>query len=172
MSDLIGYQFIGAPNGTFDFGEIDDTAAAAINRAGGPIRLQHGFEGPKGFGNRHVEAYAERMRQLDGLGYRTFSSFVWRIAQNFQTIHEGADGKLVLVYRDLGRDLRIVISEATGNETMWTVTTGIPSRVCRDPIIYRVTRTDGSEPTSDVAQRPRLATLSLPKTPTTGGRGS
>jgi hypothetical protein len=46
-----------AGGGTIDFGWITADVAKVIERQPGPIRLQQGIAGPKGFGNLYVEAY-------------------------------------------------------------------------------------------------------------------
>ncbi len=139
----------------------------------GPIRLQHGFPGPKGFGYRHVEAYDNRMQQLRNKGFRDFSAFVYDVAQNYDRIQIGNDNRLILIYPKSGFDLRIVLQEKSlAGLDFWTVITGIPSRVSRFPEIYRkVVQTGESEPTPNDAIRPRFATLSLPKTRSPGGKG-
>jgi hypothetical protein len=172
LADLIAAQFLAAPNGTEDFGEVDAVSAAACGVAAGPVRLQHGYEGAEGFGNRHVEAYPARMKQLANLGYPTFAAFAYAVAQSYQRIGDGDRGRLLLIYRSMGYDLRLVIQHnAQGG--FWTIVTGLPYRVARCKILFAVTRTGRSEPTPSPAdQGSRFATLSLPKTKSSGGSGS
>jgi len=125
LADLIALQFLPAPGGGIDFGQIDEPTGQTIDRNHGPIRLQHGYGGEKGFGNRHVETHSQRVRQLNGLGYRTFSAFVFEIAQNYEIIQVGEADRLVLVYPKAGYDLRIVVAESDHEgEFFWTVITG------------------------------------------------
>jgi hypothetical protein len=60
----VAKRFVEAPGGGPDFGKIDDEAAAVINKPSGAIRLQEGYPGPKGYGNRHIEGYPDRIRRL------------------------------------------------------------------------------------------------------------
>jgi hypothetical protein len=165
LADLIGKQFIRGPHG-FDLGEIEEEAARLIGGAAAPIRLQHGYEGARGFGNRHVETYEGRMKQIRGLGFATFVQFASFVSVGFEKVLEGEDGRRILVRQKGGYDLRVVIEFIAGEDPFWTIVTGLPARIARGLVLYEKTRVDGSEPTSDVAvQRHRFATLSLPKKP-------
>lgn len=70
-------------DGTIDFGWITADMAEAIGLHPGPIRLQQGIPGPKGFGNLPVEAYPARIKQLGKLGFRTFADFTSKVADGF-----------------------------------------------------------------------------------------
>lgn len=177
MPDLIAAQFLVAPNGTEDFGFIDVAAAAVINAPPGPIRLQHGYPGPKGYGNRHVEAYADRMEHLRGIGFGTFAAFAYDVGQNYQTIRQANAPRFFVVYRKLTDngifDLKLVVEPQTANRvTVWNTISGIFAPRDRSPILYTVTRTGGCVPQPIDTERPRFETLSLPKKPLTGDRGS
>jgi hypothetical protein len=159
--DIPPDAFLPAPGGSHDFGFIDADAAKAIGVPAGPIRLQQGYPTDKGFGRLHIESHQQRMKQIQGLGYATVQAFVYEVAQRYTIIQDGGDGRLILVYRKGGYDLRIVVG---WHETRWNIVTAMPYRESRKPVLYQRVRSDGSEPASGVAEkRPRFATLSLPK---------
>jgi hypothetical protein len=157
--------FLPAPNGNHDFGEINAVVAGAIGCDAGPICLQQGYPTEKGFGRLHIESHAQRMKQIRGLGYATVEAFVYAVAQNYTIIQDGGNGRLILIHKRLGHDLRIVVTKILrSGKPHWNVVTGLPYRESRRPVLYVMIRSDGSEPTPGVAEkRPRFATLSLPK---------
>jgi len=176
MPDLIAVQFIKCNRGE-DFGTITPECAAACKVASGAIRLQHGYEGHKGYGNRHVEAYAGRMDQLRGLGYKTFSSFAEDVAQNYDRVEANAPGskgepRVKLIWRTRGYDFRLVV-QYVAESGCWTITTGQPLREQDGEVLYRVDRTGECEPApTSVVKKSRFATLSLRKPKTGDGNGS
>jgi len=164
-------RFVNVPGGGLDFGHVREDDAATLGVKGGPIRLQQGIPGSKGFGNLHVESYPDRMRQLQSLGYASCAAFVLAVGANYQRIGEGGgSGKLALIYQNCGHDLQIIVRY--NDAGFWGVTTGLPYRVARCKILLEVSRTGGSEPTPKPAVASRFATLSLPRKSTLGGSGS
>jgi hypothetical protein len=158
-----------AGGGTTDFGWITADVAAITGRQPGPIRLQQGIPGPKGFGNLHVEAYPARIKQLGNLGFHTFAAFTSTVAKGFTRITEaGAANRVGLVMPYQGYDLQLIVQY--DREGFWSVTTGLPYRVARGRILHTISRTGGSEPSPRLSEAPRFATLSLPKI-RSGGNG-
>lgn len=154
-------QFIPASNGRDDLGQLDVSVAKAINVPPGPIRLQMGYPGQGGFGLLHVNHHGDRVKQIQQLGYRDFVHFATEVAQNYERICAGSDGKLLLVLDKNGYDLCLVIRF---NASFWGITTGLPKRKERAAVLHKLTRTDGSEPTPNVAgERTRFEKLTLPK---------
>jgi hypothetical protein len=163
--------------GSIDFGNIHKTVATSLGINEGPIRLEEGYPGPKGYGNLHVEGYEDRMKAIRGISYKSFAEFAFGICQNYTKIGKGDDGRLLLIWPRLVPagvfDLRVIIQHTNdATDAYWTIVTGIFSRVARCEILYEKTREDESVPTSGVAERPRCETLSLPKSVKTGGKGS
>jgi len=161
-------DFVKCPAGHEDHGLIEPEHAKIAAIEPGPIRLQYGYEGNKGFGYLHVQGMEDRMRQIAGLGFKDFAAYSSAVAKHYTRICRGGDGKLVLVWPKDGYDLTLVLQKKDG---FWTVVTGLPKRVERSTKLCDVARKSGSEPTPDVAKRPRFATLSLPKKVTSGGNG-
>jgi len=177
---LLARSFLPCPTGSLDFGEIDLVTASALGVPAGPIRLQVGYPGPKGFGSRHVEENANRMKQLAQIGFANFTSFAHAVAQKYQAVLAGDPvSRFQLVYRDMfdGRrfDLRLIIQpETDGSVQFYGITTGIFSPVARGKVLCSVNRTGGCVPTPSAAERrSRFETLSLPNSkPVSSDNGS
>lgn len=71
-----GTDFMTAPGGGHDFGIITEEAANKLGVAAGPVRLQVGHPGAKGWGARHVTENPERIGRIKGLGFRDLAHFV------------------------------------------------------------------------------------------------
>jgi hypothetical protein len=155
-----------APGGGHDFGLVDADVAKAIGCAEGPICLQQGYPTEKGFGKLHIESHAQRVKQISGLGHATVEAFVYEVAQHYTIVQDGGGGRLLLVYQKGGYDLGIAVGSIKRlGRDYWNVVTALPYRQSKRPVLYVKLRSDGSEPASDVAVRPRFATLSLPEKP-------
>ena len=160
--------------GRLDLGEISKDIAEALGVPAGAIRLQHGVPGAQGFGNRHVEAYDNRMKQLRGRGYTSFAAFAFAVASKFQRICEGGGGRLLLVRDEDGYDHCLVIQH-DADSGFWVIVTGLIKRVERSPDLFTVMRTGGSEPTPSAVgsgRRSRFETLRLPPKATKGADDS
>jgi len=162
------YSFVKCPAGHVDHGLIERADAEKAGVQAGPIRLQIGYPGKKGFGYLHVQGMDDRIRQINGMGFKDFGAYCSGVAKGYTRICQGDEERLVLVWPKEGYDLQLVLEWKDG---FWTIVTGVPKRVDRSPKLCDVARTSGSEPTPDVAKRPRFATLSLPKKVPSGGNG-
>lgn len=88
-------NFVRAPDGSPNFGEIGTDAAAAIGRQPGPIRLR---EGDAASGLAHIrEGHADDARQR---GYDSVEAMIADVARNYDEIHKGKGRALILVKRD------------------------------------------------------------------------
>lgn len=152
-----------------NFGYITDKIASELSVSPGPIRLQQGIHGPRGFGKWHIESTPGRMAQISNLGFPSCERFVYSVARNFQRIGDARDGKLALIFSKNEHDLQVIIRF---NRTFWSVVTGLPYRIARCKILTQITRTDGSESPSKAADTPRFEILSLPKALALGDSGS
>ncbi|MCF4130274.1 hypothetical protein [Methylobacterium sp. SyP6R] len=118
-------------------GHIDALAAAACGVAPGAIKLLEGVPGPRGWGAAHIETTPNRMRQLKGVGFNTALAFVQAIAKGWTKILRGDHGRLILVYQVGGRDhCAVVEHKGPVGRGFWSVTTAIPKRVAREPMLY------------------------------------
>ena len=144
-----------------EFGVIDDSVAAAIERQAGSICLPYGRPGPRGFGQRHVEEHPNRMMQIRGFGFPTFVVYAHFVCQLYEWITDGHNGRLVLVRSKDGYDHTIVVqrNESQGH---WAISTGLPKRVHRGDRLWERVQAGRSEPSpGDVENRPRRETLTL-----------
>lgn len=158
--------------GSIDFAVLDTPETRAANIAIGPIRLQVGYPGEKGFGYLHIQQRADRIKQIQGAGYPGAPEFCLAVARKFTSVGSVRDGRLVLVWETAHYEHQLIL-QWVGEGGFWTIVTGVPSRVARRfTLICKVARTSGSEPTPLVAKRPRFATLSLPKKFDAGSNGS
>lgn len=167
-----------APNGSHDFGFVDAASAAAMGARPGPVRLQRGYPGKKGYGNLHVETVADRMSQLAQIGYGRFVPFAYDVCQAYGWVARGnrPDRYLLVERRMCGGhrfDLRVIVEpDQRDGEYYYNIVTGLFSPIERSPVICEVTRTGGSVPAPNAAERPRFEALSLPKTLVgSGGNG-
>jgi hypothetical protein len=172
MADPLAKQFSAVPGGGSDYGIIASGVANCCGISPGPIRLQYGYAGSKGFGLRHVEDYPRRMEQLRGMGYGSFSDYCLKVAREFQRVERLENGRFALICRRGAYDLWIVIQyDAAG---FWTIVTGLPKAAQEKEVLWRrEERTGESEPApAPTVRASRLATLSLPNYRKTGSNGS
>ncbi len=116
-----------------DLGWIDATAAAAIGKPEGPIRLQWGYPHEKSFGLQHITSNASRVKAITGWGFASCQNYIWAVAENWTRIHSSEKGRLILVWPQQGADLALVVNW-TG--TFWSVVTALPFRMVKQPKIY------------------------------------
>jgi hypothetical protein len=96
----------------------------------GPIRLQQGIPGSRGFGKFHIETHPGRLEQIRRLGFASCEDYVREVAAGYQWIGRADEAdKLMLVFRHQEHDLRLVIRWEA--KTFWSVVTGLPYRVAR-----------------------------------------
>ena len=124
--------------GSIDLGHIDNAAATVIGCRPGPVRLQQGFAGPRGFGALHVEGHEPRVKMFRELGYESFLAFCAEIATSYELMQAGEGGRLILVRSRMGRDLRLIVDHRAHEGGFWTVITGMPYRVSRAKVLYSV----------------------------------
>ena len=167
-----GKVFVSCPKvGGLNYGMIDGPETKAAGLTCGPIRLQVGYEGPKGFGFLHIQAYADRVKQIKGLGFTSVAEFCYAIASNYSVVGKARDGRIRVIWKRTYDDLELVLEWKEAGH--WNIVTAVPTRVARKyELIYEVVRTGESEPTPSDAERSRFATLSLPKKVSSGDNGS
>lgn len=152
------------PGGSLDFGAIPDDVALSLGIPSGPVRLQYGIPGSKGFGLRHIEDNPGRMQQFNNIGFNGVAHFVLSVASHYDHIAEvPTESRIALVRRHLEHDCALILQFNTGG--FWSVTTALPYRVSRRKLLWS-RQAGGREPPPDApVLRPRFATLSLPIKP-------
>jgi hypothetical protein len=118
-------EFINAPDGSLDFGEITPEQAKIIGRQAGKIRLR---EGDETFGRVHIER--RHGDQIRGLGFDSIERFVSTIARSFNAIyrHAGEGRALDVVLKDAQRGMLIVQLEPSADGDFYDVKTATPIR--------------------------------------------
>lgn len=119
-------EFVRAPHGSIDFGEITPEMAQAMRRQAGKIRLQRGDDS---FGERHIEIrHGDDIRRL---GFNDVASFVADIARNINQVWQpGKTAQLVAIH-ELAND-RVMFVELRGAQDeggdYYTVRSAFPAR--------------------------------------------
>ncbi|MCE1249261.1 MAG: hypothetical protein LWW82_00845, partial [Comamonadaceae bacterium] len=119
-------DFIPAPDGGLDYGEITPEMGQAIRRQAGKIRLQQGNER---FGLTHIESrHGEEIRNA---GFASVQEFVADIAKNIDQVWK-PDATSQLVALHVVKNDRVMFvqlqSESSGGQDFYTVNTAFPSR--------------------------------------------
>lgn len=158
-------EFLKTPSGSDVFGYVDHSVASDIGYHNGPIKLQNGYPGEKGYGFLHVEGNDRRMKQINGFSFSNFCDYAHFVSSEYDWIGLGENGRLILVRNCDGYELSLIIQHRP-KDGYWSIVTGIPRRVTRAEKLWERMRTGGSEPTPNVVEkRNRLETLTLTKKP-------
>jgi len=131
-----------APNGTHCYGVIPDHIADEIGIRAGEIRLLNGFENLRntGFGLAHIRAKDSRRKTIENLGFRSIDQMVFQACSGYDTIHQGKDGKQLLVKAHLTSSMSQVMLEVViewhDERGFWHVITALPTAVVREPQLW------------------------------------
>lgn len=113
-------------SGKGDLCVISEDVAASCGVKPGPVRLLNGVEGNNGgFGRIHIESHANRVKQLEGLGYKTVLSYVAFVADGYTKIGLQEDGRIIIIREQSGM-FHQVICQWDDELNVWSVTTAIP----------------------------------------------
>lgn len=109
-------EFIKAPDGSIDFGEITAEQSGAIKRQAGKIRLEQGVQNADGSGNGLAHIEARHGKEIRSSGYNSIESFVsdavrhidaiWKPGKTSQLIavQSGNKGKVTFIELQSARD--------------------------------------------------------------------
>lgn len=158
-----GKEFVESPDGSTDFGRIDEETGKAIKRQAVPIRLQAGEERDTAkYGLAHIKArHGEKILRS---GFTDTKEFVCGITSNWTEIRKGSAGSLFLVKRNGENDIAIVKLRPGDGEDFYTVLTAW--RTKRDTIDKKKLLWERREParsTSGVDPRLRPPSLNRPE---------
>jgi len=131
-------DLIAPESGVIDYGRIDADAAASIGAFSGPIRLQRGYPGPKGWGEAHITSNTHRMSLLRGFGFDDAKSFVALVCHEWTCIRPSEKGRVMLCLRRDGYEYVVVVQDKTsaaGNR-FWSVITAIAGSYRTEPALY------------------------------------
>nr|HRL98918.1 hypothetical protein [Acidovorax sp.] len=116
-------DFIPAPDGGLDYGEITPEMGKAMRRQAGKIRLRRGDEtqGLVHIENRHAKDFA-------ALGFNSTQDFVSQVASGFTKIYKGRGAALDVVLDDQARGMLIVSLEPSADGDFYDIKTATPIR--------------------------------------------
>ena len=122
-------DFIPAPDGGLDYGEITPEMSQAMRRQAGNIRLQQGVQNSDGtgWGLAHIEA--NHGKQIRNAGFSSVGQFIGHVAGSFNEVLQAAKGKQLLVAVTQGRrDVMFVVQlEVAQDGDFYRVNTAFPA---------------------------------------------
>lgn len=98
QAEVDPHEFVAAPDGSTDFGEITPEMAQAMLRQAGKIRLQHGVQNADGtgWGLAHIEA--RHGREIRSAGFESVAAFVSDAVRHVDAVWKpGATSQVVAV---------------------------------------------------------------------------
>ncbi|WP_020209053.1 LPD38 domain-containing protein [Gilvimarinus chinensis] len=115
-------SFVSAPDGSTDFGEVDESVAKAVGRQAGKIRLQEGVHKTKhqGYGRAHIAAEHPEIKDITG--------FVRGVASDFDAIYKGRRGRLQMVKGGSPDELLVVELRPMESGDFYSVVSAYKSR--------------------------------------------
>ena len=116
-------DFIPAPDGGLDYGEITPEMGKTMRRQAGKIRLRQGNEawGLTHIENRHGKDFA-------ALGFKSARDFVSQVASGFTKIYKGRGAALDVVLDEQARGMLIVSLEPSVDGDFYDIKTATPIR--------------------------------------------
>ncbi len=121
-------EFVNAPDGGLDFGEITPEMGKAMRRQAGKIRLTQGVQNSDGTGHGLVHIEANHGAQIRKAGFKSVQDFVSHVASGFNEILQAAKGKQLLVaVTDGRRDVMFVQLDAADDGDFYRVNTAFPA---------------------------------------------
>lgn len=122
MKEKKAGEFVKAPDGSFDFGEITATMAQSMRRQSGKIRLE---AGNAEYGLKHIEE--RHGAQIRGLGFDSVADFVADAVKNIDTIWKPSKTTQLVVVQSTERGKAVFI-ELKPSELgdFYTVNTAFP----------------------------------------------
>jgi hypothetical protein len=109
-------EYIKAPGGSLNFGEISSDIAAEISRSSGYIRLEQGeYDDAMAIGSGLTYIAALRESELRSTGMATVEKFVQFVAENFTEIRAvpGSKALLLSAVNEAGRIMLLTIERGT-----------------------------------------------------------
>lgn len=167
-------NFVAAPGGSLDFGEITPAMARVMRRQAGKIRLQQGVQNADGtgWGLAHIEA--NHGAQIRALGMDV-PAFVAQVASGIEQVWQVPGNRQLLVtLKDGRKDVMYIQLDLAKEGDFYRVNSAFPVRQ-QDYEARRGMKKvwDGSEPTSAVTgQRPAYATAASAAPESVSSQGS
>lgn len=152
-------EFVHAPGGGIDFGEITPAMALAMKRQPGKIRLPRGVQNADGtgYGLAHIEA--NHGKHIRGAGFASVELFVSHVAKDFCQVWQATGRQLLVAVRDGKQHMMYVQLEPADDGDYYRVNSAFPVRQENYPEKHGFKPLwDGSEPASTASgKRPAFA---------------
>jgi len=152
-------EFVHAPGGGIDFGEITSAMAIAMKRQPGKIRLPRGVQNADGtgYGLAHIEA--NHGKHIRGAGFASVELFVSHVAKDFCQVWQATGRQLLVAVRDGKQHMMYVQLEPADEGDYYRVNSAFPVRQGDYPEKHGFKPLwDGSEPASTASgKRPAFA---------------
>lgn len=123
VADTSAANFVTAPNGSIDFGEITPEMSKVMRRQAGKIRLRQGDDTQ---GLKHIEA--RHLEQFKKRGFASVQEFVASVAKTFTAIYKREGSALDVVLEDGSRGRLVVQLEMAEGGDYYDVKTASPIR--------------------------------------------
>ncbi|MCL2442740.1 MAG: hypothetical protein FWD13_04660 [Treponema sp.] len=123
-------EFVLTRNGGKDFGEIPIEIANIIKRQAGKIRLRIGKQekDKDNYGEKHIER-PDRLHQLQKNGYEKARDLVQDVANGYNAIYGGKNGRLTLYKKINKKGIALFIMlMASSDDNFYDVKTGMITR--------------------------------------------
>jgi len=131
--DELPETIILGPGGVRNLGLVDDAAAKTAGVPEGPIVLQEGYPGPRGWGWRHATGNARRVKEINERGFATPLAFACAVAASWTRLHDCGDGRISVSWHEKGFELAVALR---WKGQFWSITTMLPFRVHHYPVLY------------------------------------
>ena len=119
-----------------------------MNLSPAPIRVAEGFDGPKGYGLKHIIEGHEK--EILNSGYESIHDFIEDVAGNFTEIKEGRNGTYLLEKGDVHQNTLFVALSKEGE--YWKIISGGVFRIKyskNKKIIHSASEVQTSPPAED-----------------------
>ncbi|PWB44642.1 MAG: hypothetical protein C3F19_00825 [Rhodocyclales bacterium] len=152
-------EFVKAPDGSIDFGEITEEQALAMRRQAGKIRLTRGEHNEDGTGHGLAHIEANHGKQIRNAGFESVEAFVSHVATKFNEILQGSGRQLLVAVDGERQDVMFVQLEPDETGDFYRINTAFPAS--RDYLEKQQRKGmkllwGGSEPASPVAGQQAL----------------
>lgn len=118
LKDYEPQDFVPAPDGSMDFGEIGQDVATLLQREAAPIRLR---AGNTEFGLRHIEMKGREITS----NFEDGRAFVEAVARNYTAIYQASGRRLMLALKTKDQNSALIVElSPTPDGSAYTVVTG------------------------------------------------
>lgn len=120
-------DFVSAPDGSINFGEITKEIGSKIKRQAAPIRLPRGVQNGDGtgYGLAHIEA--NHGKEIRNAGFESVESFVAHVAKNFNEVLHASGRQILVAVKNGRQDVMFVQLEPSQDGDYYRINTAFPT---------------------------------------------